>query len=226
MIALMLTIFVSLAGADTKDLSIYHSPRIEGRTLYIKGTIDSHIYDFFSYEEKRIREQVETIELNSLGGSAEMSLLIAQKIASLKKNTKLSKGSYCASACVVIFSAGAKREMDEDTWLGIHAARLDKSLYIRFMNHCFIKVDGDEQQFTPKQKNCQEMIDHGYNISVKMTHDTFDLMEQHGVSPGLRKAYFDKADDPAWPATANVVKKPDWILSKSEALKWSLVTQP
>ena len=206
-----------------KELSVYHSPRIENRTLYIKGTISSHIYDFLSLEDKNIRENVDVIELNSLGGSSEYALEIAKKIAGFKKKTRLSKGSYCASACVVIFSAGTEREMDEDTWFGIHASRLGMGFYTSYWGH--VELENDESQFTPNKKGCQEIIQRGVDAALKMTTATFTLMEEFGVSPLLKTTYFAMNDDPAWPATGNVLKKPDWILSKTEAVQWSLVTK-
>lgn len=221
-----MTIFTSVAWTDSlEDLNKHHSPRIEGRTLYIKGKIDSHIYDFLSFSDKTIRKQVDTIELNSLGGDAEYALLIANKIADYKITTRLSSGSYCASACVVIFSAGFDRQMDEDTWLGIHGARLAGEFQKKFWELCFTPLANNEFQFTPNQGNCKNLIQRGFDTAMQMTLDTFSLMEQFGVSAELRQIYLAKEDDPAWPVAGNVIKKPDWILSKSEAIKWNLVTE-
>lgn len=208
-----------------KELSAYYSPRIEGRTLIIKGAISSHIYDFLSLEDKNIRGKIDTIELNSLGGSSEYALMIAEKVKSYKVKTRLSKGSFCASACVVIFSAGSQREMDEGTWFGVHASRLGAGFYTGFWGLCFVELENDEVQFTPGKKGCKEIIDRGIKAASEMTNLTFDFMEQNGVSHGLRKTYYAKPDDLAWPASGNVLKKPDWILNKAEALKWNLVLQ-
>lgn len=208
-----------------KELNKRYLPFVEGRTLYIKGTISSDIYDYLSIEEKNIREKIDVIELNSLGGSPKDALEIAQKIASLKKKTRLSKGHYCTSACVVIFTAGIEREMEKSTWLGIHAVRLASDSYKNFWEQCFTASENGDYEFTEDKKSCQETILIGQASALKMTNETFDLMERYGVSAELRKAYFAKEDDPAWPASGNVLKKPDWVLNKTEALKYNLIVQ-
>lgn len=204
-------------------LSTFYSPWIEGKTLHIKGTIDGHIYEYLSREEKNIKAQVDVIELNSLGGDAEYGLLIAKKIASYKKKTLIEKGHFCASACVVIYAAGAQREMEEGGRLGIHGARLGPRFYQTYRENCFVELDNGKEQFMFFKKDCQATINRGYDAALKMTNEFFDFMEQAGVSPELRKDYYASADHPAWAASGNVLRKPDWLLDRAEALKWNLV---
>lgn len=173
----------------TKELGKLYSPKIVGRTLYIKGIIGGHIYDFMAYEDKNIREQVDVIDLNSLGGSAEYALEIAQKIAGYKKKTKISSGSYCASACVVLFSAGITKEMADDTWLGVHSARLGAGFLTKYWGLCFIEMD-DGDQYMPTKKGCKEVVQYGYDLAFDMTNRIFDFMEKSWRFARLAKNLF------------------------------------
>lgn len=198
------------------------SPHIEGDTLIIEGEIDSHIYDYLQYEAAKI-VPVKVIELNSLGGNHDWALEIARKIKELGKTTLLPSGHYCASACAAIFAAGRERVAAEDTWIGIHGARLGAGYLTSFEGLCFVDLDSGSA-FEPRKKGCQDFLAHWREVALASTNDAFDAMESNGVLPDLRKTYFRMPDDPDWPAQLNVVRKPDWRLTASEALKYRLVT--
>lgn len=203
------------------ELGKYYSPKIEGRTLYIKGAISTHIYDFIMLEYKRIVSEVDVIELNSLGGSTEWAFEISRKIAALKKNTKVSSGSFCASACVYLFSAGVQRKMDADTWLGFHGSRLGAGFFTKYFGVCFVDME-DGAEWTPTKKGCKETLEYGYKVALEATNEGFDFMESQGVASSFRTDFFAMEDDPTWPASANMLKKPDWILSPEDALKYKI----
>ena len=59
-----------------------------------------------------------------MGGNVEWALAVAHKVKDLGKTTLIRSGRHCASACVYIFAAGRERIAYEDTWIGIHGARL------------------------------------------------------------------------------------------------------
>ena len=198
------------------------SPHIDGDALIIEGKIDSHIYDYLQYEAAKI-VPVKVIELNSLGGSNEWALEIARKVKELGKTTLLSSGHYCASACAAIFAAGRERVAAEDTWIGIHGARLGAGYLTSFQGLCFVDLDTGSE-FEPRKKGCQDFLAHWREVALASTNEAFDIMESNGVSPDLRQVYFQMADDPDWPAQLNVVRKPDWRLTASDALKYRLVT--
>lgn len=199
------------------------SPRIEGDTLVIEGRIDSHIYDYLAYEAARIAA-VDTIELNSLGGSAEWALAIAHKVKDLGKTTLLRSGHVCASACAYIFAAGREREASEDTWVGVHGARLGPGYLTEFQGVCFIDRE-EGSAFEPRKKGCQDFLSHWRAATMASTSEAFDIMESNGVSPNLRRTYFAMPDDPDWPAEMNAIRKPDWPLKAQDALKYNLVTK-
>ena len=200
------------------------SPSIQGEVLTIEGTIDSHIYDFLSYEMAAMKN-VKVVELNSYGGNAEWALEVARKLKDLQLETHIASGHVCASACVTIFAAGKSRVADADTWLGIHGIRLGAGYTTTFMGLCFVDMDDNSSIFTPKKKGCQEFLDHWYDVTKEATDEHFDFMERNGVDPLLRNTYYAMADDPAWPAAQNVLRKPDWVLTAAEALKFTLVTR-
>ena len=161
--------------------------------------------------------------MNSLGGSNDWALEIARKIKSLGKTTLLPSGHYCASACAYIFAAGRERVAAEDTWIGVHGARLGVGYLTSFQGLCFVDLDSGSE-FEPRKKGCQAFLAHWREVALASTNDAFDAMESNGVSPDLRKVYFQMPDDPDWPAQLNVIRKPDWRLTASEALKYRLVT--
>ena len=217
--------FSPAAANEVADLARVRrlvSPHIEGDALIIEGKIDSHIYDYLQYEAAKIIP-VKVIELNSLGGSNEWALEIARKIRELGKTTVLLSGHSCASACAYLFAAGRERVASEDTWIGVHGARLGVGYLTTFQGLCFVDLETGSV-FEPRKKGCQDFLAHWREVALASTNEAFDAMESNGVSPGLRQAYFQMPDDPDWPAQLNVVRKPDWRLTASDALKYHLVT--
>jgi hypothetical protein len=207
---------------DLNRLRRIISPHIEGDTLIIEGRIDSHIYDYIQYEAASVAK-VRTIDLDSLGGNVEWALEVARKIKELGKTTVLRSQHYCASACAYIFAAGRERIAAEDTWIGIHGARLGPGYTTNFEGLCFGGLEG-RNVFEPRKTGCREFLNHWYDVTLARTNEAFDAMETNGVSPDLRKAYFSMPDDPEWPAQMNAIRKPDWPLAAADALKYNLVT--
>jgi hypothetical protein len=209
-------------SAELERIRRLISPHIEGDVLVIEGRIDSHIYDYLQYEAAKI-VPVKVIELNSLGGSNAWALEIARKIKELGKTTLLSSGHYCASACAYLFAAGRERIASEGTWIGVHGARLGVGYRTSFQGLCFVDLDTGSA-FEPRKKGCQDFLAHWREVALASTNEAFDAMEANGVSPDLRTFYFQMPDDPDWPAHLNVIRKPDWRLTASDALKYRLVT--
>lgn len=210
--------FVSVPGsAGEPELQKLISPSIKGRTLYISGKIDSHIYDFLARETKAL-QNVDVIELNSLGGNALWAVDIGKKMATLKKVTHLSSGHVCASACVYLFAAGVKREADAGTWLGIHGVRLGGGYAMDFKSACMSGGDST---------GCKTFTDHWYAVTRAATDEAFQDMEANGVSPKLREDYYNLPDlsRVEWILELNVLRKPDWELNVEDAVPYGLVTR-
>jgi hypothetical protein len=210
-------------SADLNRLRRIISPHIEGDALIIEGRIDSHIYDYIAYEAARVAA-VRVVDLNSLGGNSEWALMIAEKIKELGKTTRLRSEHYCASACAIVFAAGRERVAAEDTWIGIHGTRLGPGYTTNFEGLCFEDLEGGAV-FEPRKTGCREFLNRWYEVTLANTNQAFDLMESNGVSPDLRKTYFAMPDDPEWPAQMNAIRKPDWPLKATEAIKYNLVTK-
>jgi len=208
--------------ADSDRIRQLISPHIEGDALVIEGKIDSHIYDYIQYEAAKI-VPLKVVELNSLGGSNQWALEIARKVKELGKTTLLLSGHSCASACAYIFAAGRERVAAEDAWIGIHGARLGVGYLTSFAGLCFVELETGNV-FEPRKKGCQDFLAHWREVALASTNEAFDAMESNGVSPDLRRDYFQMPDDPDWPAQLNVIRKPDWRLTAREALKYRLVT--
>jgi hypothetical protein len=213
-----------LTQAEAEKIQRLISPHIIGDTLFIDGTIDSHIYDFLSYAGSELKP-VKFVELNSLGGNNDWGLQIAQKIKDLKLTTKLKSGKFCASACTYIFAAGFNRQAERGTWLGIHGARLGAGYTTTFQGLCFVDLEGGVTKFMPELKGCQSFLANWYEVSLKATLDAFALMESNGVSAQLRLTYFAMPDADDWQGQLNVVRKPDWPLNAEDAVKYNLVTE-
>ncbi len=210
-------------GAGLDHLRRIISPHIEGDALIIEGRINSHIYDYIQYEAASVAA-VRVIELDSLGGNAEWALEIARRVRELGKTTLLRSQHVCASACATIFAAGRERMAAEDTWIGIHGARLGPGYTTNFEGLCFDDLEGGIA-FEPGKAGCREFLNHWYDVTLESTNEAFDIMESNGVSPELRKTYFSMPDDPGWPAQMNAIRKPDWPLNAADAVKYNLVTK-
>lgn len=225
LLVLLSLVFAFSAAADPsyESLSKILSPYIKGDTLFIEGRMDSHVYNYLAYEAKAV-EKIKYISVNSYGGNHNWTLEAAKKIQELNKITILKKGNVCASACVYLFAAGKERIMEESTWLGVHGARLSGAYATNFYGLCFVDLE-DGSVFMEKKKGCNEFLTSWYDISYKATSLAFDLMESNGISLAARQYYFSLEDDPNWHEHLNILKKPDWVISPEEAIKYNFATQ-
>lgn len=198
-------------------------PKIHGDTLVIEGKIDSHIYDFFSFEYRKVKS-LKKVSLNSFGGSTSWGLLIGEKIQELGLGTHIEEGNFCASACLFLFGSGAKRTAHESVWLGVHGARISGSMIIEFQNNCFDIIDSTTFMLNEKKPACPDFLDRWYELSFNATEEGFDLIENAGVSSKLRTDYYAMDDDPEWFKFSNIFKKPDLVLDYEGMKKYHLVT--
>jgi ATP-dependent protease ClpP protease subunit len=214
------------SGAAIVDLTSYVSPEIKGDTLYIYGTIDGHIYDYFAYNAKKM-DDVKVIELISFGGKVDMALDIAEKIKALKKITRIGKGGFCASACVPLFAAGVQRQMASDAWIGIHAARRGAYYAIQFDSLCKSTLADGSVVFDATKEGCQDFLKTWYDKIAETTDKMFTFYEDNGTSRDFRKAYFELPllPDDKWIAEYNIMKTPDWVVSPELAKHYNLATE-
>lgn len=191
------------------------SPVRSGDTLYIEGRIGSHIYDYLAFEGKKL-SSLKKVTLNSWGGDHNWALEIARKLRELKLTTALESGHVCASACVYLFASGHERQMAEDTWLGIHGARLGAGYILQYQQIC---------QQNQESAACKEYLDQWFQVSYEATKKAFLSMESSGVSSDLFLTYFNFPDDSNWTEAMNVLKKPDWMVTPEVALQFALATE-
>ena len=220
----LVILFLSLKGISQThdDASHTISPIIIGDTLYINGKIDSHIYDFISYESQKI-ETVRYVSINSFGGNHYWAMQVGRRLQELRKITIITKGSVCASACAYIFGSGTERWISENSWVGVHGARLGAGYTVDFIRNCFDRSD-NTALLNETKEGCQEFLGYWYNVVFAETQLAFQLIESAGVSPDLFTTYMSLEEDLNWFQNSNILKIKDWALSPQEALHFNLAT--
>ncbi len=91
-----------------------------GGELVLTGTIDVGAGLRFAEEIAARGEYVETVVLDSPGGSVDDALSIGRLIHEKSLSTLVASGSLCASSCPVIFASGAERLAGRDAAIGVH----------------------------------------------------------------------------------------------------------
>lgn len=91
-----------------------------GGELRLTGSIDLGSADRFAAEIAARGEYVETVVLDSPGGSVVDALAIGSLIHEKGLATKVAAGSLCASSCPIIFASGAERLASPEAAIGVH----------------------------------------------------------------------------------------------------------
>jgi hypothetical protein len=91
-----------------------------GGVLAIEGAIDPGAADRFAAEIEARGEYVETVRLNSPGGSVEDALAIARLIRERGYATRVEDGNLCASSCPLILAGGTQRQIGPEAVIGVH----------------------------------------------------------------------------------------------------------
>jgi hypothetical protein len=100
-----------------RPLSIELMP---GGVLELTGTIGAGSAARFADEIERRGGYVETIALNSPGGSVEDALAIAAMVREKGFDTAVGAGAVCASSCPLILASGAARHVAGTASVGVH----------------------------------------------------------------------------------------------------------
>ena len=93
---------------------------ITGGELHLSGSIDLGSAARFADEIEARGEYVETVVLDSPGGSVVDALAIGSLIHEKGLATKVAAGSLCASSCPIIFASGAERIASPESAIGVH----------------------------------------------------------------------------------------------------------
>lgn len=91
-----------------------------GGELRLTGTIDPGSAQRFADEIAARGEYVETVSLDSPGGSVDDALAMGRLIREKGLSTKVGAGQLCASSCPIIFASGTKRLAGANSAIGVH----------------------------------------------------------------------------------------------------------
>lgn len=91
-----------------------------GGELRLTGSIDIGSAERFATEIAARGEYVQTVVLNSPGGSVMDALAIGSLIHEKGLTTRVAAGSLCASSCPIIFASGARRIASPRAAIGVH----------------------------------------------------------------------------------------------------------
>ena len=91
-----------------------------GGQLHLTGTIDPGAAERFAAEIAARGEYVQTVLLDSPGGSVVDALAIGSLIHEKGLATEVAAGSLCASSCPIVFASGAERIASPDAAIGVH----------------------------------------------------------------------------------------------------------
>jgi len=91
-----------------------------GGELHLAGSIDLGSSERFAAEIAARGEYVQTVVLDSPGGSVVDALAIGTLIHDNGLATKVAAGSLCASSCPLIFASGAARIASPEAAIGVH----------------------------------------------------------------------------------------------------------
>lgn len=91
-----------------------------GGELRLTGSIDIGSAERFAAEIAARGEYVQTVVLDSPGGSVVDALAIGSLIHEKGLATKVAAGSLCASSCPIVFASGAERIASPAAAIGVH----------------------------------------------------------------------------------------------------------
>lgn len=91
-----------------------------GGQLSLTGSIDIGSAERFAAEIAARGEYVETVVLDSPGGSVVDALAIGSLVHENGLATKVAAGSLCASSCPIVLASGAERIASPEAAIGVH----------------------------------------------------------------------------------------------------------
>lgn len=95
------------------------------KQLLMYGAIVNNDLEIFN--EYVDNYEISEIQIKSLGGNFAVAYSIADKIVEKQLDVTIPDSGKCASACAIIFAAGAQRKMSKNATVGLHPPSLDFS---------------------------------------------------------------------------------------------------
>ena len=93
---------------------------ISGNRLVLQGAIEVGVAERFAEEVDKRGDYIDTVILNSPGGSVNDALAISRIIRESGISTFVESGGYCASSCPLILAGGVDRTVATDASIGVH----------------------------------------------------------------------------------------------------------
>ncbi|WP_248304876.1 hypothetical protein [Devosia sp. FKR38] len=91
-----------------------------GGVLSLVGTIDPGAAERFAAELDARGEYVQSVTLDSPGGSVTDALAMGQLIHARGLSTRVKVGALCASSCPIVFAGGTTRSASAQAAIGVH----------------------------------------------------------------------------------------------------------
>jgi len=91
-----------------------------GGVLRAVGTFDQGSASRFASEVAARGEYIETVSLDSPGGSLDDAMAIARLVREKGFSTAVADGAICASSCPLVLAGGAERHVGERAAIGLH----------------------------------------------------------------------------------------------------------
>lgn len=96
----------------------------DGTEVTLTGAIEpgdaDRFFDFLTAETAASDTAIETLRLNSPGGSVAEALAIGRRARAEGFSTQLQAGDICLSACPYVLASGVTRRVHDDAQVGVH----------------------------------------------------------------------------------------------------------
>jgi hypothetical protein len=88
--------------------------------LEVEGNIDAGAASRFAAELEKHGEAIETLSLNSPGGSLADAMAMARQAREAGLSTRVPAGATCASSCPLLLAGGISRSVGSGAMIGLH----------------------------------------------------------------------------------------------------------
>lgn len=169
-------------------------------TLLMLGETSAN--DVSALEEAVKNNQVDAIVLRGPGGNLDAAFAMADTIMAHQISTMIPKNTDCASACSLMFLAGATRTMEEGARLGFHLPFLSNEAsdqdYKQLCSALDIREKHVNNFINPQviSKNCAMRI---YQMGLRDIRKLNSLVVRDGISDEVMKIIIQTPpDDMTW----------------------------
>ena len=188
--------------------------RIIGEVFYFDGAVTEDLF----YELRDYAPQIKTIELNSYGGHVVAAYKIAELVRGRGLSTNVRKGAKCASACTLIFQAGAQRTAYPTTRFLYHSARLS-SLWV---DDWLETRDSIKAGTVDREKHLDQLAQQFVEVREE-TEKFFAQLILYGLNPDLIRMYKQRSEITTWFEDGNFTRTDNWIISSLQLTQFNVV---